>query len=289
MNPDDLLGDALLERVLDRLSLPHRPPTGLEGLATLYSAWSRAVPFDNVRKLLHLSSGRPGPLPGDTVLQFFEDWLSSGTGGTCWAGNGALCVLLRTLGFDAVRGVCTMLAAPDLPPNHGTVAVTLDGSRWLVDASMLFEEPLRLQDDAATQVDHPAWGVRCEKRDGRWHVRCRPLHAPDGFDCRIETLSATAAEFSQRHEQTRQWSPFNFEVNARRNREDSVVGIAFGYRVEIGARGEVTRTPLAPGDRDRVLAEEIGIAADVVARLPDDRPTPPPPASRTAARQAGHG
>ena len=48
--------------------------------------------------------------------------------------------------------------------------------------------------------------------DGRWHVRWRPLHTPIGIDCRIEYLDASAATFSEMHEGTRGWSPFNYEV-----------------------------------------------------------------------------
>jgi len=42
------------------------------------------VPFDNVRKLIHVKSGKAGPLPGGTAEDFFTAWLRHGTGGTCW-------------------------------------------------------------------------------------------------------------------------------------------------------------------------------------------------------------
>src|SRR5262245_66212075 len=99
----------LLERVLTQLGLSDRPAPRLHGLQTLYAAWCRKVPFDNVRKLIHLHNHYPGPLPGDDVVDFFEAWLRHGTGGTCWAGNGALQVLLASLGFAAFRGLATML------------------------------------------------------------------------------------------------------------------------------------------------------------------------------------
>src|SRR5215510_10126467 len=53
----------LLERVLCRLGLAGRPAPTLDGLQTLYAAWCRKVPFDNVRKLIHLHGHAPGPLP----------------------------------------------------------------------------------------------------------------------------------------------------------------------------------------------------------------------------------
>ena len=278
----DQLNEALLERILERLGLAERPAPDVDGLATLYAAWAGAVPFDNLRKLIHVASDDAAPLPGDAAPEFFDAWLRWGTGGTCWAGNGALCALLRTLGFDAARGVATMMVAPDLPPNHGTVVVTVDGRRYLVDASILFAAPLALESDRATAVDHPAWGVRCARRDGRWHVRWRPLHNPDGMDCRIESLWATGDEFARFHEDTRGWSPFNYQAYLRRNRGAAVEGLAFGERVTLDAAGGVSRRPLDDAERRRVLVEELGIAEELVARLPADRPTPPPPTSRTA-------
>ena len=279
-----VLSEDLLDRVVERLGLARRPDPDLDGLAAVYAAWAREVPFDNLRKLIHLANGDPGPLPGGDARDFFTAWLSWGTGGTCWAANGALCVLLRSLGFDARRGVGTMMVAPDLPPNHGTVVATIDDRRYLVDASILFAAPLPLDPERETTVDHPAWGVRCAQRDARWHVRWRPLHIPDGLDCRIDALQASAAEFAEYHERTRGWSPFNFEANARRNRGASVVGIAFGARVAIDDRGEVSRAPLTPEERRRVLVEEVGIAPELVDRVPADRKTPPPPTSHTARR-----
>ena len=171
----------LLERVLTKLGLSDRPAPTLDGLQTLYAAWCRKVPFDNVRKLIHIHNHDPGPLPGDDATDFFEAWLTYGTGATCWAGNGALYTLLVSLGFHASRGMGTMLVAPHIPPNHGTVLVACDETRYVVDASILHGEPLRLDTDTPTGVTHPAWGVQCSMRDTHWYIRWRPVHMPDGL------------------------------------------------------------------------------------------------------------
>ena len=68
-NTEDLTPD-LLERVLMRLGLSERPTPTLDGLQTLYAAWCRKVPFDNVRKLIHVHNHDPGPLPGDDATDF---------------------------------------------------------------------------------------------------------------------------------------------------------------------------------------------------------------------------
>jgi N-hydroxyarylamine O-acetyltransferase len=187
-----------------------------------------------------------------------------------------------TLGFAAQRGVGTMLVAPNLPPNHGTVIVSLDGVRYVVDASILHSEPLPLEEEKATTINHPAWGVRCVKHNNHWHIKFRPMHLPTGLECRLEQLSATREEFRERHAHTRAWSPFNYELHARRIRGDSIVGVALGQRVEFDASGAVSQRRLQEEDRRRVLIDELGIKEEIVHRLPPDTPTPPPPGSHAA-------
>jgi len=276
-------GSPLRDRVLEKLGFAAAPPPDLAGLAALYARWCQRVPFDNVRKLIHLRSGTPGPLPGDAAADFFGAWLAQGTGGTCWAGSGALCALLESLGFAARRGIATMLVAPDLPPNHGTVSVQLEGASWLVDASMSHGEPLRLDPARETTVAHAAWGVVARPLAGTWIVRLRAPHRLDGIDCRIESLAGSAAEFAVLHERTRSWSPFNYSLYLRVLRDDRVIGAAFGQRVEIRDSGAAVVTPLDVPGRLRLL-EEAGFSAEIAARLPDDLPLPSPPGSRSAER-----
>jgi N-hydroxyarylamine O-acetyltransferase len=267
----------LVERVLDRLGFAKPPDPDCAGLAALYGAWCERVPFDNVRKRLHVAARDPGPLPGDDPGDFFAAWLAHGTGGTCWAGNGALCELLGALGFRAERGVATMMALPDLPPNHGTVFVTLDGARWLVDASILFAEPLALptEEGATTAIDHAAWGVVARREGGRVLVRWNALHRPE-LDCRIEPIDTGAADYRARHEATRIWSPFNFSISARLNRGGGVVGMGLGQRAEISPEGKQALRPFEPGERTRYLVEVLGIAEALAAALPPDEPLPSP-------------
>jgi N-hydroxyarylamine O-acetyltransferase len=275
------LDRALVERVLERLGFAAAPAPDRAGLAALYGAWCERVPFDNVRKRLHVAAKDPGPLPGDVPSEFFDAWLAYGTGGTCWAGNGALCELLVALGFDAERGVATMMALPDLPPNHATVFVDLDGTRWMVDASILFGEPLAvpITEGDRTSIAHPAWGVVARRESDRTYVRWNALHRPH-LDCRIEPIETDAADYKVRHEATRGWSPFNFSISARLNRAGGVVGMGLGQHAEIGADGTLSVRPFAtPDERTKHLVETLGIAEELVAELPPDEPLPPPPGS----------
>jgi N-hydroxyarylamine O-acetyltransferase len=281
----EALTPELVERVLVKLGLSEHPAPTLEGLQTLYAAWCRKVPFDNIRKLIHIHTHDPGPLPGDDATDFFEAWLAYGTGGTCWAGNGALHDLLLSLGFHVTRGLCTMLVAPHIPPNHGSVLVTHDETPYVVDASILHSEPLRLDALATTAVVHPAWGVQCDRRDGHWHIRWQLMFTEEKVDCRIEDLSVSRDTFQEHHEQTRPWSPFNYELNIRLICGDSVVGAALGQRVEYDRSGACLRTRLEGVARERLLIDELGIHEEMVQRLPADTPTPPPPWSKTAQSQ----
>ncbi len=280
-SPANTLADDLAERVLAHLGFPAAPEPTLAGLAALYGAWCQRVPFDNVRKLIHVRAGRLSPFPGSNAEDFFQAWLRHGTGGTCWAGAGAFHALLCSLGFTAERGIGTMLVTPELPPNHGTVCAMIDGARYLVDCSILHGEPLLLSDDAETQVAHAVWGVRCAPRAGRWSVRWRPLQQMDGLDCRLESFGAPHHEYVERYEKTRAWSPFNYQITVRLNRGARVTGLAFGLAVTLGPNDEVERRPVDHEERVRILIEEIGLSAEIVAQLPPDIPTPAPPWSRT--------
>lgn len=274
--PAEPLAPALAERVLERLGMNRWPSPDRAGLAALYAAWCRGVPMDNLRKLVHLRADDPGPLPGDTPEDFFAGWLAHGTGGTCWAVHGALTALLEACGFEARRGIGTMLVAPDLPPNHGLTSVRLDDETLLVDGCILHGEPLLLDAARETAVEHPAWGVRARPATGKWVVRWRSPFAPDGFDCRIDSLASDAGAFAAMHESTRDWSPFNFELFVRVHRDGGVLGTARGERITFRGDGAVERRVLAPQERQRFLVEEVGISEAFAQRVPDDVPMPPP-------------
>ena len=149
------LPDELLERVLARLEISRQPDPTPESLRAIYAAWCRRVPFDNVRKLIRLRLGNTGQLPGDTSEDFFEAWLRHGAGGTCWPGAGACQALLQSLGFEAVRGIGTMLVVPGLPPNHGTVRVTFDRAHFLWTA-----RSCTMNRCGWTQAPTCAWRIR---------------------------------------------------------------------------------------------------------------------------------
>lgn len=282
------LPEDLAERVLGALGFSARPEPTLGSLQAVYDAWCRRVPFDNVRKLIHLHRNDPSPLPGIRAEDFFEAWLRHHAGGTCWATSNGLFTLLGTLGFEVERGIATMLVAPGIPPNHGSVRVRCESQVFLVDTSILTGAPLPLNDHGQAEIRHPAWGVRGEHRDGRWHIGWRPLHQPEGFECGYEHFGASHLEYANLYEGTRGWSPFNYQLTARTNRGDDVIGMTFGNAVTLRADGSVEVQPITDEERRHRLITDFGMSEELISQLPPDRPTPPPPGSKTAAEAAAN-
>lgn len=264
---------SLVDSVLGRMGVP-RPDPDLAGLRSVYAAWCGAVPFDNTLKLIHTSEGRDGSLPGSTAEAFFGDWLERGTGGTCWAGNGALHDLLSALGFEVHWAIATMLPRPDVVgPNHGSVVVTIDGARWIADASILSGEPIAIRSEGQEDASEPL--PRLSWLGAKPAVVWRMLMAPDGFPCRIERIGADAEEWDALHQRTAVWSPFNYQLSVRLLRGHASIGAASGQRFRFEPDGSLEASPLTADERVRFLVEEIGIAEEVALRVPPDRPVPP--------------
>jgi N-hydroxyarylamine O-acetyltransferase len=167
-----------------------------------------------------------------------------------------------------------MLTQGSQPPNHGTVFVQLEESLFLVDASMLHDTPLLLEPGQQSTVAHPAWGLECFPWGKLWRIRWRPLHMPDGCDCRIENLSVARDTFRQLNEMTRSRSPFNDALYARLNTEEGVLGISGGALVNFTITGEFQTTSLSPEKRLKYLIEKIGIKEEIAVQIPPDRQVP---------------
>jgi len=270
------------------LGLGVRPANDLAGLTALYGAWCQAVPFDNVLKRLWLEERWPGRLPGSTPVDFFRDWLEYRTGGTCWAGNGALAALLSTLGFEVALGAATMLSAPDTPgPNHGTVVVTLPEGRFVTDASIMSGTPLRLPEPGELPAPAAALPAVQLIEDGRVAILWRTVRQPEGMPCRIERIGLDAAEWDALHQNTGVWSPFNYATSARLNRGADVLGYGAGLVYRIRPDGVLDSEPADRAAMVRFLAEVLEIDGTVADRLPDDRPVPPRPDGFAPPRAAG--
>lgn len=250
----------MVERVLRQLGITGIPEADLDGLRTVYRAWCQRVPFDNVRKMIALRTGSDPPLPGTFAAEFLDSWLRHGTGGTCWPSSNALFELLCSLGFDARRVAGSMR---DLGvENHGSIIVGTGERQWLVDSSILCNLPLPLAEENFATQD-PAFGVEVEP-DGETHVVWLRIPPNPGFmPCRVYPASVTHSFYAARYEASRQRSPFNQRVYARRNQADGMIILVGNTRFH-STRDGLDSRGLTPDQLCESLHAEIGLSKEMI-------------------------
>ena len=259
----------LMNRVLTRLGVG-AAPVDVDGLAAVYRAWCRSVPFDSARKRMFQAAGATGPVPDRTSEEFLESWLTTGTGGTCWSTSLGLHAVCVALGFEARLVPGVMLTDPDTRPNHGTVLVTLDGVDWLVDTSMLFDRPLELRRDAPTAHTDPVHPVDGTPTVEGWLVRWRPAHSDLVIGCEISADGASWADWDEWHDRTRGHSLFNSSLYVRRNVDHGIIAYGRGKVVTRDATGQLGRE-LVPADGVvDVLVDRFGYDRELASTLPPD-------------------
>ncbi len=261
----DQLSPELVEQILTKLGFSEPPSVDFTGLSRLYKAWCHKVPFDNIRKRIHLAKNNAFLLPGDDDAEFYRGWLRYGVGGTCWAGNAALCALLDALGFSCARGIATMQTDTKQPPNHGTVCVECENKKFLVDASILHNTPLLLDPNQSSSIDHQAWGLTCSPLARHWSILWRPLHMPGGCTCRIEEFSVTRNTFRQLNEASRTNSPFNDTLYIRLNAVESVIGISNGASITFSPSGKILKKFQSHESIRKLLIEKMGISEEILS------------------------
>jgi len=277
------LGGALQRQVLRLLGFPQAPPTDLDGLRAIYRAWCSRVPFDNTRKMIALRQQSGEGLPGGQARPFFEEWLASGTGGTCWPTSNALFELLWSLGFQTQRVAGCMRDLGVV--NHASVKVTIDGRQWLVDSSLLSNVPLPL-DQALFIHDDSVFTAEVEY-DGMNHV-VWSLTPPNThfLPCRLTVDGVSLSYYLARYEESRVRSPFNQRLYARRNCPGEMVLLVGNTRFSKTEARTETRT-LSPDDVCQALQSDIGLSHEVIeawtrsgsladSLRPPSGPVPPP-------------
>jgi arylamine N-acetyltransferase len=248
----------LLDRILDRLGLSAAPPRTLDGLQTLYAAWCAHVPFDNVRKMIALRTGLP--LPGSTAEDFFDAWLTTGAGGTCWPTSNALFELVAALGFAARRVAGSMLDLGIV--SHGSVKVAIDGQDWLVDSSMLTNVPLRLGSEVV--IHEGVFAAEVEPAANTHVIWTKTPANATYLPCRLLVDPSSHEEYVERYEASRIRSPFNERLYARRNRPGELLVLLGCTRLSQTARG-VERRDLSREELLASLRDEIGLSDPLIA------------------------
>ena len=278
-------------RVVERLGFASRPTPDLIGLRALYRAWCERVPFDNVLKLIALRT--PGaPLPGIDATDFLESWLAHGTGGTCWPSSNALYAVLRWAGFSAQRVSGCMRDLGIV--NHASVRVAVEGRDWLVDSSMLTNEPLPLGDAVFDNRD-PVVSVEVERDEGTHLLWFVMPPVPAAFPCRLKAEPVDHAFYAASYEASRERGPFNQRLYARGNQPGRVTLLVGNTRVSKTASGAESRD-LSREELCEALTKELGLSTDALERWkragaldasfePPAGPTPPPVTRQPPSRR----
>lgn len=250
-----------IDEIVDRLELGGRPALDADGLATVYRAWCRRVPFDNLRKIVARHFVLP-EIPGIDPLDFFSAWQLTGAGATCWGSNNALHALLHGLGFDARLRAASMF---DGDINHATTVVRVDETDWLVDTAVHSDRPLPLVAGQAATVDHEGYRTSVRPDPDGWLLDCPTPDPSFALPCRLHG-AITHAETEAANEKSRDWSPFNNGICAQINDEGG------SWLLNNTSLARVTRTgvdvrELNDAEIDEFLVETTGHLPALVAEV----------------------
>ena len=267
------LAPDLVERVLARLGFADAPPVDVDGLNALYGAACSRIPFDNTQKRIWFASGqRKGTAGGDPV-EFFENWLKHGTGGTCWPINGAIYALASALGFRA-RRTAGSIVVPNYPQgaNHGSVLVEIDRVEYVFDLVFGAFEVLPLVDGQAVSADTGVNNLRVVPRDeGGFEMYLNFGWVPVELRFQPEPQHdpVNHAFFLGRYDIANQVGFFNTTLLVMRRFRDSIITIGRGKRL-VRTEAGIDTIPITAKQRNASLIEEIGLSEEVVAMIPAD-------------------
>lgn len=161
------LTDDLYRRYLDLLGLD-AVPVSVAGLSQVVARHLVTVPFENLSKRLYQLRGADD-IPDPAT--WLDDVGRHHLGGTCFANNYHLWLLLRRLGFEARLCGASMGQRPDV---HLALVVVCEGREYLVDAG--FGAPFRApiaRDEPQPQVfplGNQRWVVLPPDAAGRTRV-----------------------------------------------------------------------------------------------------------------------
>lgn len=275
---EPLVSADLLARVLAKLELATEPKLDLAGLNCLLAAFVGHVPNDNIQKRIWLAGDRARPVTGGDPAEFFANWLDHGTGGTCFPANGALCTVLRSIGFDARRiSGSVVMEGIEQDGNHGSVLVRLDGIDYLVDAQLAAFEALPLvpgQPASTGDGIHDIEAVPAAHGfDVHWYPgsnRQKPLIMRPDLEMGAVDHAYFLSQYARSASSSRRRSPFNEALFIARHFRDCIVVVSRNARTEVSADNRATRREITLAERARCLVEELGISEPAVAAIPPD-------------------
>lgn len=154
----------LFERYLRILGVERKAPT-LMALAELVEAQLTRVPFENISKLCYRKRDNLRTLPG--LERYLNGIECHHFGGTCYANNYYLHLLLAHLGYE-VKLCGADMSNPDV---HLVNLVAIDGREYIVDggyaAPFLKPLPRDLSEDYEIALGRDRYVLKPQDTDGR--------------------------------------------------------------------------------------------------------------------------
>jgi len=281
--PGPTLAPDVVERVLGKLGLRERPDVDLAGLNTVYAAFSANVSNDNVQKRIWLAGDRTSPVAGGDPVEFFENWLTHGTGGTCFPINGSFATLLDVLAFQVRRIVSTMMVpgAERGASNHGSVVVTLEGVDYLTDVQCAGFEALPLRPGGESRTTSSIHAMRAFSNENGFEVRFHSGHMRENefrFLTEPENDPVHHEHFISLYDRSAKvegFSPFNRQLHICRHFDDSILSIRGGKKIRVARDGSVTSVDVDEALARQALVEEFGVSEEAAYALPRDEPDTP--------------
>lgn len=278
------LTSEILMRILTKLDLAERPECSRVGLNRVYAAYCGHVPRDNIQKRIWLTGNQTTPVTGGDPVEFFENWLAHGTGGTCFATSGGLCALLRVLGFDAKRATgCVIREGIEYDRNHASVIARVDGADFLVDPQQASFAALPIIPGQPSSAGNGIHATRAVPVPGGFELQSFPgsnRQEPLRIRFYLENCVVDHAFFFEKYALSTvrelDRSPFNDTLIVSRRFPGSLVIVGRGNRIEVSADNTVTKAEISIDERNRILVEELGISEEITKAIPPDDVDGPP-------------
>lgn len=162
----NIIDKTCLKKYLSLLEIEDSEPS-FELLSRIVKAHLIKVPFENISKLL-LKQARMNRIP--ELAEFLQGIEKYNFGGTCYANNYCLYLLLKHLGFDVT------LCGADMknPDVHLISRVKIEGREYIVDggyaAPFLIPLPIDLSTDYIITLGNEKYFVKPKDEKGRTRV-----------------------------------------------------------------------------------------------------------------------
>ncbi|HEY5730798.1 MAG TPA: arylamine N-acetyltransferase [Anaerolineales bacterium] len=131
---------SLAMEILDYLDIPPKAPT-LRYLNRLIHTYIRKVPWESVSRIIKRHTT---PLTKDCPrlpVEFWNDAMQYGLGGTCYESSLAFFSLLTVLGFE---GYLTVNDMGETRGCHAAITVLINGHKYLVDVTIPVHAAVRI-------------------------------------------------------------------------------------------------------------------------------------------------